>query len=131
MEIGGWGCERDVDFYAWNRCLGVCGVRSWGLAAKATHGPAARGARIGGPTYIYTLKPKKKDRAITPNGHRQCNKLKEKFNIAKSYNCFQQRSLTSTRRIMQQKKEHLIMPRHLTLHINNMACLPKSTLKAL
>ena len=41
MEIVGWGCELDLDFYAWNRCLGVCGVRSWGLVAKATHGPAA------------------------------------------------------------------------------------------
>ena len=36
-----------MKFYAWNRCLGVCGVRSWGPTAKATHGSAARGPNRG------------------------------------------------------------------------------------
>ena len=41
--LAGWGSKPDVDFYAWNRCLGVPGVSSWGPTARAAPGPPARG----------------------------------------------------------------------------------------
>ena len=36
---GAWASEPDLGFYAWNRCLGVPGVSSWGPTAKATPSP--------------------------------------------------------------------------------------------
>ena len=44
--LGGWGSERDSDFYAWNRCLEVPGVSSWGFTAKAPPSPSARGLHL-------------------------------------------------------------------------------------
>ena len=41
---GVWACDPDPGFYAWNRCLGVPGVSSWGPTAKAT--PSPRPSRL-------------------------------------------------------------------------------------
>ena len=34
--------EKNVGFYAWNSCLGLPGVCSWGTTAGATLGPFSR-----------------------------------------------------------------------------------------
>ena len=41
-SFGVSGSELDRGFYAWNRCLGVPGVSSWGSTAKGTPTPSAR-----------------------------------------------------------------------------------------
>ena len=55
---GGWGTEPNSNFYAWNRCLEVPGVSSWGCTAKAPPSPSARGLHLAQASFFQIKGPK-------------------------------------------------------------------------
>ena len=55
---GVWASEPDQSFYAWNRCLGVPGVSSWGSTAISAPSPSVRGLHLAQASFFQIKGPK-------------------------------------------------------------------------